>query len=552
MKNSHLQSVRRFAGTLLLVPLFLVGQSCTDLTETPHDALTPDNAFKTDAELLAGVAGVYAQLRSLGDAGSYQTMQDLTADVLIVPTRGSDWFDNGQWLDMHRQTFTPNSPGTGGFLVGGWNDPFAGIAKANLMIDVVSKSTSTSAAKTLAELRTLRAWYYYVLMDQFGGVPLVTSTKLERVGRSTRAQVYSFIETELKAAVKDLPDTWPADGYGRITKSAANAILASLYINAGVFSKECAAGAGGCTAGFSPTAYNTCNITVNGANACDGAIAAADAVINSGNYSLEPAGSWNKNFARDNDKSTENIFVIVYTSEGSSGLGSNWPMRTLHYNQLNTGWGSPWNGFATIAESYNKFDNGDERKGMWLQGQAYSFETGQAVKDRTGNPLIFTASIPDANQANEAQGVRFNKYPPLPDAATGNGHPNDLVFFRLTEMYLIRAEAKNEKGDLAGALADLNTIHNLRDPGNPVAPASQQAMRDAILNERLFEFAGEGKRRTDLIRHGKYTSWTESSLNGVCGASGVCGAARNPRVTLYPIPDAVIGANSLLSQNPGY
>ena len=285
---------------------------------------------------------------------------------------------------------------------------------------------------------------------------------------------------------------------------------------------------------------------MNGANACDAAIAAANAVINSGNYSLEPAGSWNKNFSLDNEKSTENIFVIVYTAEGTSGLGSDWPMRTLHYNQLNSGWGSPWNGFATLAETYNKFDAGDERKAMWLQGQAYSFETGAAVNDRTGNPLIFTVSIPDATQANEGTGVRFNKYPPKPSAATGSGHPNDLVLFRLSEMYLIRAEAQNEKGNLAAALADLQAIHNLRDPGNPVVAGSQGAMRDAIMKERVLEFAGEGKRRTDMIRAGTYTSWTEATANGVSSVQ------RLPRITLYPIPNAVIGANSLLTQNAGY
>jgi hypothetical protein len=546
MKNSNMQTARRFATSLLLVPLFMVGQSCTDLTETPHDALTPDNAFKTDAELLAGVAGVYSQLRSLGGNGDFTSMEDLTADVSIVPTRGSDWFDNGQWLDMHRQTFTPSSNGTGGFLVGHWNNPFAGIAKANLMIDVVQKSSSASAPQTLAELRTLRAWFYYVLMNEFGGVPLVTTTELKRVARSTRAEVFSFIETELKASLADLPATRPADGYGRVTKSVANAILAAMYLNAGVFTKECATGATGCASGFSATAYNSCNFTVNGANACDAAIAAANAVINSGNYTLEPAGSWNKNFSLDNEKSTENIFVIVYTAEGSSGLGSDWPMRTLHYNQLNSGWGSPWNGFATLAETYNAFDNGDERKAMWLQGQAYSFETGAAVNDRTNNPLIFTVSIPDATLAGEGTGVRFNKYPPKPSAITGSGHPNDLVLYRLTEMYLTRAEANNEKGNLAAALTDLNAIHNLRDAGNPVAPASQAAMRDAILRERLLEFAGEGKRRTDLVRQGKYTSWTEATANGVSAT------ARNARVTLYPVPAAVIGANSLLTQNAGY
>ena len=87
---------------------------------------------------------------------------------------------------------------------------------------------------------------------------------------------------------------------------------------------------------------------------------------------------------------------------------------------------------------------------MWLAGQQNSFDTGLPVNDRTGNPLIFTANIPDADAANEAHGVRFNKFPPLPSATGGCGMPNDFPFFRLSEMYLIKAEALNEQGQCRG------------------------------------------------------------------------------------------------------
>ena len=542
------RNARRVWRSLMLVPLLLVGQNCTDLSETPRDALTPETAFKTDAEVLAGVAAVYAQLRPVEWVG-YITLEDLTADVSIVPTRGSDWYDNGQWLDLHRQTFTSNSSGTLAFLNGAWNDIFSGIAKANLMIDVITKNNPTNAAQYLAELKTLCAWEYYMLQNMFGGVPLVTGTEAKRYPRVTRDSVFKFIESELISAAAALPASWPASGYGRMTKGAANAILASLYLNAGVFKKN---GTGEASLGINATGYNSCaGVTVTGGDACTAAINAANAVI-AGPYSLSTAGNWKENFSLANQASPENIFVLVLTSEGTAGIGETWPMRTLHYNQLNTGWGSPWNGFATIAETYNAFDNADERKGMWLAGQAKSFETGANVNDRTGNPLIFTVNIPDANQANEAHGVRFNKFPPLPSAPTGSGMPNDFPFFRLSEMYLIRAEAQNELGQTANALASLNAVHNLRNPTNPVTAATQAQIRDAILKERLLEFAGEGKRRTDMIRHGKFTTWTEASLNGVCGPTGVCGAARNSRIVLYPVPVPQLGSNPLLTQNAGY
>ena len=541
-----MQSLRRFGRALLAAPLVVAGLSCTELTEVPHDALTPDNAFKTEAELLAGVAAVYAGLRPIEWVG-YITLQDLTADVSIVPTRGSDWYDNGRWLEMHRQTWTENSGSALDDMNGAWNNLFAGIAKANLMIDVVTKAGGPNAPRTLAELRTLRVWYYYMLQDMFGGVPLVDqhSSKPTQVARATREEIFNFMESELIASVPDLPDAWPAAGYGRITKGAANAILASLYINAGVFKKSAAPDA---DQGISATTYNSCSgVTVTGgANACTAAINAANAVINSGQYSLAP--NWRDNFDQDNHTSPENIFVIVYTAEGSQGLGGNWPFRTLHYNQLNSGWGSPWNGFATLAETYAQFEATDVRRGMWLEGQAVSYETGAPVNDRSGNPLIFTAAIPDANQANEAHGVRFNKFPPIPSAPTGNGMPNDFPFFRLSEMYLIKAEAENEQAQTATARTTVATVHNLRNAANPVpAGMTQQQMRDYILRERLLEFAGEGKRRTDMVRHGKFLNqWSTTMLNGKTSKTS------EPYRVLFPIPVTQLGSNPLLVQNFGY
>ncbi len=533
MKNLLRQSVGRTTLQLLLLPmLLLLGQNCTSLTEVPHDALTPETAFKSDAEILAGVAGVYAGLRPVEWVG-FITLEDLTTDAAIVPTRGNDWYDNGQWLDLHRQTWTANSAGTLAFLDGAWNDLFSGVAKTNLMIDVIEKSGAVQARKdsTLAELRTMRAWYYYMLQDMFGGVPLVTTTELKQYPRVTRDSVFKFLEQELLDSRGNLPLKWDAANYGRITKGAANAILASLYLNAGVFAKN---------SGWNATGYNSCKgVAVTGGDACAAAIAAADAVINSGAYTLN--SNWFKNFSLDNKSSPENIFVIVHTQEGTAGLGGSWPMRTLHYNQLNSGWGSPWNGFATLAETYNAFSATDERRGMWLAGQAKSFETGQNVNDRAGSPLIFTTTIKDVDAASEGEGVRFNKFPPLPSAPTGQSAPNDFTFFRLAEMYLIKAEALLEQGNQGAAQVEFNRIHNLHDPGNPVVVS-----RDAILKERLLEFSAEGKRRTDMIRHGKFLSWTEASLHGHQNKSSE--AYR----LLFPISSNQLGSNPLLTQNPGY
>jgi hypothetical protein len=176
----------RRLGALLLAGTLGAVQGCTDLTEVPRDALTPENAFRTDAEILAGAASVYAQLRSTQWA--YYNLSELTGGVQVVPTRGSDWFDNGRWLEIYRHGYNANSGSALEDMNGLWNDMFAGVAKANLMISVVEASTSPTKEQNLAELRTLRAWFYYVLMDMFGGLPIVTSPRCSRrrAPRATR------------------------------------------------------------------------------------------------------------------------------------------------------------------------------------------------------------------------------------------------------------------------------------------------------------------------------------------------------------------------------
>jgi hypothetical protein len=108
---------------LLLVPL----QACTDLTETPPSAITPGNFFRTEGEVLAALAGVYATLR--GTLDDYYNVSEISTDEMVVPTRGQDWYDNGTWLELHRQVWQAGSPMTLSFLNGAWNNAFSGIRR---------------------------------------------------------------------------------------------------------------------------------------------------------------------------------------------------------------------------------------------------------------------------------------------------------------------------------------------------------------------------------------------------------------------------------------
>ena len=519
------KSMRRVTvSALLLVPALTILHACTNLTEVPKDALTPGNAFKTDQEIVAGIASVYAGLR--GTLWGYYNLSEITTDELIVPTRGNDWYDNGRWLEIHRQAWTPNSGSALDDMNGTWNTLFSGVAKANLLIEIVAKSSSPTKDVSIAELRTLRAWYYYMLMDFFGGVPLVTSSELATNPRVSRDSVFRFVEAELNAARAVLPAAWPAGFRGRVTKGAADAILASLYLNAQVFTGT--VGASGLTKG---TARWT------------DAIAAADRVINSGQYSL--AADWKKNFSIDNHDSPEHIFWVAESS--APDLGMSLQMRGLHYNMLSP---EPWNGFATLAETYRAFDPADDRRQVFLVGQQFSYNTGAAVKDRGGKPLIFTDTIGDASKAAENEGARLVKFPPLPGAPNGNSHPNNYPYFRLAEMYLIKAEAMNELGQTAPGIAQANIVRARHvAAGSLIIPTTQAAARTAIFNERLFEFAGEAKRRQDLIRAGTFTA--QRPMCSAAIASCTKPAQGGYRI-LFPIPETQIQSTSKLTQNAGY
>jgi hypothetical protein len=513
------KSVRRATlSALLLVPALTVFHACTNLTEVPKDALTPDNAFKNDAEVLAGVASVYAGMR--GTMWGWYNLSEITTDEMIVPTRGQDWYDNGRWLEIYKQSWSASSGSALDDMNGTWNTLFSGVARANLMIDIVTKAGGANAPLTLAELRTLRAWYYYMLMDFFGGVPLVTTPKVEATAKASRDSVFRFIESELNATRTVLPAKWPdAEQTGRVTRGAADAILASLYLNAQVFTGTVSA------AGLQ-----------KGPARWQDAITAADRVLNSGVYSL--ATDWKKNFTPDNHDSPENIFYVAHTA-ATPGLGLSLPQRTLHYNQLTPG---PWNGFATIAETYRAFDAADKRREVFLVGPQRSFNTGQLVNDRGGNPLVFTDTIGKETAAAENEGPRFNKFVPLPGAPNGDSHPNNFPYFRLAEMYLIKAEALNELGQPLAAIQQVNIVRQRQfTPPKPLSLALNQAQaRTVIFNERLFEFVAEAKRRQDLIRAGTFTDARRFKTQ------------QAGYKVLFPIPATQIQTNSKLTQNAGY
>lgn len=477
----------------------LVAASCTNLEETVFDQIPSSDFGKTPDQIAAQLGPAYANLRDYS-WNIYNT--EVTTDVITVPTRGSDWFDGGEWLAFGRHTMNPTHGPTNGI----WTWGYSGIGRINSLFSIVKGN-----AVAEAELRTLRAYYYYLMVDLFGNVPIITESSTDN-STKTRAEVAKFVESEIKASLPNLSATSGGSYYGRANKWVAQMVLAKLYLNWNVYTGEAARNADCVTA---------CN-----------------EIINSNKFAF--SGDFFDNFKVANDASTENIFVIPY--DKNKGGGMNLQMRTLHYANKGTYnlADTPWNGFCSLAEFYNKFGEGDARKNMWLVGQQYAAD-GSKLKDSQNQDLAFdpnftkdfmTAADPEYQRA----GARFKKYEIQKNNPSVN-QDNDMVIFRLADAHMMKAEANFRDGKAADAVVDINKVRS-RSGAKDWSVAD--VTLDNILDERGREFATEAMRRQDLIRFGKF----ENATKFVTG--------KDLKYRLYPIPQSAIDANPKLKQNPGY
>ncbi|MBN4080803.1 RagB/SusD family nutrient uptake outer membrane protein [Caldithrix abyssi] len=480
--------------------------SCTDLEETPHSVVTPDNFYNTEAELTAAVVPVYS---SLGAASwsDFAHIQAVSADDIVVPTRGSDWDDGGNWRMLQQHTWTASF----GMLNGAWTGIYGGVAKANITLDNLGRAEQTKLVKTYtAEVRVLRALYYWWLIDLYGDIPLVTAAATDPdnpPSQDKRKTVFDFIVSEITAALPDLEATHGATGYGRVTTGAANTLLATVYLNAEVYSG---------TAMWNET------------------VAACDAVINSGEYSL--MSTVIDVFALENEgvANTENILIFGNRPDGEWVASWLRHQATLHYNQLPS---SPWNGFSVLADFYKSYEEGDDRLDQILVGQQFVLggsAAGDSAFDRQGAPLDFQVDFPLVD-ATERDGPRILKWPIDPNMSGWFGG-NDFAIFRYSHVLLAKAEAAFKSGNSADALLLVNQV---RARANLSALPSVDA--DAILEERGHEFLWEGFRRQDLIRNGKFLdAWTLKA------------ASDGPRREIFPIPQVQLDANPNLVQDIRY
>jgi starch-binding outer membrane protein, SusD/RagB family len=492
--------------TLLAAFTMMTAVSCTDLVEKTYSEATPEVFFTNAASFEAALVPAYASLRPY--IWNYWNLSEHTSDELQGPTRGGDWGDGGQWVRLNSHDMLPQE----GLINDLWNDLFQGVSRSNNAIETFKGAPDSVKEKALfiSESKALRAFYYYLLCDTFGNVPLVTVAQSDPKNppkQASRAEVFAFVESELKAALPNLLKKAP---YGRFDQGVANAILTKLYLNAQA---------------WTGTARNA------------DVIASADALVALGGYALAP--NYFDNFKLQNEGSSEIILAAAFSSTRDLGWpNNNFYMRTLHYNQIPA---SPWNGFTTIAEVYDGFEADDSRRSVMWSGQQYSTlqwpaksTSGTALNDRTGKPLAFTKDCPITG-ANESNGIRVPKYQP-DVAAPGGQAENDFVIFRLGDIMLAKAEALVRSGKSADALPIVNKLRaraGLKDVTSLDV--------EGIYAERTHEMFWEGVRRQDQIRFGKFTA-------GYTNKTG----KSNDKVLLFPIPTNQLASNPNLKQNPGY
>lgn len=512
----------------LLATLMFSAFSCTDLDEEIRDSFTesfapanPGVGTKNNVNKATpndGLSGAFSRTLS-GTAwhGSYFSIQEISSDEAVITQKGGDWFDGGIWLTMHRHQFA--STGLGG-INGAWEDTYGGIFQCN---DLLKNASTTTAGK--AQLRFLRAYFYWRLLDTFGRVKIVTEPGVD-VSQATRAQVYAFVESELLAAIPDLP-TGKQD-YGRANRSGAYALLARLYLNAGVYNGT--------------TLTNTDYQKV---------VDAADMVINSGLYTLDP--DYKDVFAPNNVENEEHIFVAPF--DEATGGGMNFAQMTLHYpSQLTYKLAQqPWNGYSTLEEFYNSYEATDERRANnFIAGPQYAYNADPSIQtpildlafdkaDPDGAEINYTPAINElAPNGSRQAGARLGKF--SFKIGQNNDMDNDFPLLRLGEVILNKAEALYRMGQVAAAETEINKLRSRAGVSN--LTLSSQGV---LLAERGRELFQESLRRTDLIRFGAWgNAWWEKP------------AHNDAFKILFPIPNEQIQATApsapafRLTQNPGY
>ena len=544
-------------GLLLGVGMMFSLQSCSDFLEPEiYSEYDRDTFESSESAFDAKIGDVYVNLqREYGYVyrEGHWSLQENTTDECIVPTRYlGDWFDAKAFWTLHNHRYTSKTreiSANGQAGANAWGFAYRGISQCNSMMKWMrSIDLDKKRPADMAELYILRAWYHYLLMDNFGSIPF--TSKLAEDGyeavQNTRPEVFDSIMTDL---TKYVPQASEDKIYSRVNKYVGWMVLSKMYLNAdawGVVGK----------ASFAPNAQEC----------YEKAAAYADSVITKGGYTLEP--DYFTNFKVDNQGSKENIWCVFYDASFSKGM--QFHMMSLHYASQNS-YGlknQPWNGYCTTHKVIGLYEEGDKRIDSWERGQQYeksgtkitvdvsvdstTFELmppyvrkpsnwpesvdelfvlarqqlidknkkegkpepteEELAKAKTATltfPAYFTDTVTTLTNTKEFkvynifEGPRFVKF--QIQEGVGDHMSNDFPIFRLADAYLMKAEAlMRANGNQATAEA-VDAANQVRNRAGAQAYTTASLTLDELCNERCRELMWEGHRRQDLIRFGRYT-----------------------------------------------
>lgn len=524
---------------MLLVAAAITLSACEKkLDILPKNAETPGSVYSTVAGYNSVLAKAYATLAVTGNSGpagnpdiaggldegsqvaflrGFFNAQELPTDEAIV-----SWNDQTIW-DFHNLRWTSSDP----FLEGMYARPIYNITLINEYIREsapealagrnITGADAESISKSRAEARFLRAFNYWVMMDLFGKSTFITEA--DGIGNFmpeeiSRADLFAYIESELKAIESELPAAKTAV-YGRVDQAAAWALLARIYLNAEVYT---------------------------GSPRWADAVTYSKQVIDAG-YSLAP--NYRELFMADNNVKGKDEFIFAIANDGLNTKSFGNTTFFIHApagpDFAEFGSNSGWAGYRATRGLANLFPDltGNTDKRAMFTTSAFGTSDAQINIDNVG----------DFNN-----GLHVNKWRNIRTDGKAVSDPNkefsdiDFPVFRLAEMYLIYAEA-TLRGGGGNAGQALDYINALRTRAGATLINTPQLTLQFVLDERGRELYWEAHRRTDLIRYNQLTTATYlwPWKGGV-----ETGIAVDSKYNLFPIPARNRNANQNLTQNPGY
>ena len=535
---------RFFALSVLALSLSLT--SCLD--ETPKDQLPETEIYDSANSLYVNaVASLYnyigAHEEGDGLQGTCRGIYDyntLTTDEAIIPIRGGNWYDGGLWENMYNHKWTATDTD----LYNVWKYLYKVIVLSTKSLETIEKHkallTEQQRVDYAAEVRAVRAMYYYYAMDMFGRIPILQSStqKTADIKQNNRSDVFWYVVKELQDVAPLLANehsNLQGNYYGRVTRPVAWFLLAKLSLNAEVYTDD------DWTDSSRPDGKNIMfDIDGNKKNAWQTCVHYCDLITAAG-YTLE--ADYTKNFAVHNEGSAENIFTIpldkiLYLNEfhylfrsrhyahggAYSGASENGTCATLHTMAVN--------GFGTETPDarldMNFYTGKVEVDGKYVtmdDGTLLEYKPLAVEKNLTASPYLETA------------GARMKKYEVDRTAYSDGRMPdNDIVLYRYADVLLMKSEAKVRNGESGDE--EMNAVRSR------VGMPSISATLDNLLNERLLELVWEGWRRQDMIRFGTYCKQYDLHTPSEADKKGY--------TTVFPIPEKAHELNPNLKQNPGY